>query len=98
VVAVTLLLGGQYLMNTGSNPTANFNNSSIQTTDQKDAGGAVPAAMTAAPAILGPQTATQVCPTKLGLITAASAQPSPLPSLELNSASIETVQATSTCP
>ena len=99
VVAVTLLVGGQYLMQTGDNQTANFSNSSGQTTDQKNAGGAVPAAiMTAAPANLGPQSPQESCPAAIVLHSAASVLPSPTPSPTSSLAITDTAQATNNCP
>jgi hypothetical protein len=102
VVAVTLLVGGQYLMNMGSQPTANFNNNSGQTTDQKNAGGAVPAAlpgaMSAAPFNLGAQTATQSCPSNLASHSASAGSSSPLPTPSMVASPIETSRATNLCP
>jgi hypothetical protein len=101
VVAVTLLVGGQYLMNTGNQPTANFSNSSSQTTDQKDAGGAAPAAlpgaMTAAPFNLGAQGATQACPSDLALPSASAGSSSSPPTPSMAASPRETVRATNTC-
>lgn len=98
MVVATLLIGGQYLMRTDGHPTANFSNSSIQITDQKGAGGVLPAAMSAAPANLEPPTPSKACPTTVALPSASFALPSPTSSPTNDFSAANTTSAANGCP